>query len=308
MEFHEAIGALSAIENDADLGVAENVIMRRKALADVAFVLEVADARMRQAKVRQAKGRREDWTAVSQHALSLHQKLSQCHQTLFRKIRSEIQTQQHTRAALRQRLTQFTSYQSGQMHSGEDGLNEVLNGILQLETLPTASVPGTSEMVHLEFAPARAILDMLDQLVLQNDDVFYDLGSGLGHVAILVNLLTGVVCKGVEYDPLFCQMAQQSVQELGLANVHFVAGDARTAVYDDGTIFFMFTPFTGQILADVLARLEVESQSRAITLCTYGTVTLDVAELAWLDCRDPERVHPFKLALFDSKRPSHPIP
>jgi protein-L-isoaspartate O-methyltransferase len=100
-------------------------------------------------------------------------------------------------------------------------------------------------MVHLEVTPARAILDMVDHVPFRPDDV---IGSGLGHVALLVAWLTGITVKGIEIDPGYCQKAQQLVAELGVGNVDFVTADARTAVYDEGTIFFMFTPFRGQML------------------------------------------------------------
>jgi hypothetical protein len=106
----------------------------------------------------------------------------------------------------------------------------------------------------------------------------------------------------VEIDPGYCQKARQLTAELGVENVQFVQADARTADYDDGTIFFMFTPFTGQMLQAVLSRLEIEAGKRPITLCTYGTITLDVAQQPWLQCLDRARLHQFKLAVFQSSR------
>jgi hypothetical protein len=35
-------------------------------------------------------------------------------------------------------------------------------------------------------------------------DVFFDLGSGLGQVPILVNLLSGAAAKGMEFEPVYC--------------------------------------------------------------------------------------------------------
>jgi predicted RNA methylase len=143
---------------------------------------------------------------------------------------------------------------------------------------------------------------MIDHVPFRPDDVIYDIGSGLGHVALLVAWLTGITVKGIEIDPGYCQKAQQLVAELGVGNVDFVTADARTAVYDEGTIFFMFTPFTGQMLQAVLARLAMEASQRLITLCTYGTVTHEVAQQPWLSCLEPERLHVFKLCVFSSGR------
>jgi SAM-dependent methyltransferase len=146
-------------------------------------------------------------------------------------------------------------------------------------------------MVHLEFTPVSAILEMIDQVSFGADDVFYDIGSGLGQVALLVAWLTDSQSRGVEIDPGYCCQAQRLAAKFGVTNVQFVQADACTADYSDGTIFFMFTPFIGQMLQGVLARLQDEAAKRPITLCTYGTVTSDVAELPWLRCRDRARLH-----------------
>jgi SAM-dependent methyltransferase len=162
----------------------------------------------------------------------------------------------------------------------------------------------TPEMVHCEPTPARVVLELVDYAGLTSQSIFYDLGSGLGQVAILVNLLTGVRSKGVEVDPVLCGYARQCATRLGLPNVTFVQGDARTVNYDDGTHFFLFTPFRGMILQTVLARLQTIAQQRPLTICTYGPCTPTVAQQGWLRAReydgDHTGDHEYKLAIFTS--------
>lgn len=126
-------------------------------------------------------------------------------------------------------------------------------------------------MVHCEETPARTILDLMDQCVIGAQDVFYDLGSGLGQVVLLVHLLAGVKAKGVEFEPAFCEFARKQAAALGLTAVDFINTNARNADYSDGTVFFLFTPFRGQILHDVLERLEQAARQRQIRLCTFGS-------------------------------------
>ena len=77
--------------------------------------------------------------------------------------------------------------------------------------------------------------------------------------------------------------------------------DARDADYSDGTIFFMYTPFTGRLLQEVLEKLEGESRKRTITICTYGPCTLQVSNQGWLRRIDQNTNHEYELAVFKSK-------
>jgi hypothetical protein len=62
-------------------------------------------------------------------------------------------------------------------------------------------------------------------------------------------------------------------------------------------VFFLYTPFTGTMLAGVLERLRRESVGRAIRVCTLGPCAETVAREAWLTARGPvdaERVTVFE--------------
>ena len=154
------------------------------------------------------------------------------------------------------------------------------------------------EMVHLEPTPARVVLEMVDRLHLQLEDVFYDLGSGLGQVAILVHLLSGIRTIGVEVEPAYYEVACDRAWVLGLSDVCFVNEDARTADYMRGSVFYLFTPFKGQMLQAVLDRLHQEARARPIRVCSYGPCTPHVAQQPWLRSVGPGADHEFKLAVF----------
>jgi hypothetical protein len=82
--------------------------------------------------------------------------------------------------------------------------------------------------------------------------------------------------------------------------VVFVNRDARDVDYTDGTVFFMYTPFTGALLEAVLTTLSNVARCHPLTLCTFGACTFEVAKQRWLSLHHPETVHAYALAVFTS--------
>ena len=119
-------------------------------------------------------------------------------------------------------------------------------------------------------------------------------------MAILVNLLTGIKVRGIEFEPAFCGYARKCAEALNLVNVEFINADARSADYSEGTVFFMYTPFNGEMLQDVLEILRKESLSKKIKIITYGPCTAQVAMQSWLDLAGPKSPHLYQLTLFTS--------
>ena len=84
-------------------------------------------------------------------------------------------------------------------------------------------------------------------------------------------------------------------------DVAFIEGDAREADLDVGTVFFLYLPFTGPVLSEVLRRLRGVASRRAIVVCSLG-LDLD-GEAPWLSRRPIES---FWLTLYDSVWPDVP--
>jgi SAM-dependent methyltransferase len=140
----------------------------------------------------------------------------------------------------------------------------------------------------------RAVLDV----PITADDVFVDLGSGMGKVAIAVHLLTGARTRGVEVRPDLVARARAAAERLALSeNVTFVEGDARDADLEDGTVFFLYLPFTGAILANVMERLFAVARRRDLVVCSLG---LDLRRWEFLVERRSEE---FWLSIYDSRVP-----
>jgi hypothetical protein len=117
----------------------------------------------------------------------------------------------------------------------------------------------------------------------------------------MVGLLTAAQVKGIEYEPAYCAYAQERADSLHLSGATFVNVDARHADYTDGTVFFLYTPFTGRLLQDVVAKLAEVARQRTITLATYGACTRDVAQQSWLQATLQRTFTHDTLAIFTSR-------
>lgn len=184
-----------------------------------------------------------------------------------------------------------------------DPLDQLLDGILQIDAPPPPLHPVEPEMIPYQTTPIRLLLDMAERLALTSDDVFYDLGAGLGRVVFGMALMSPGQIKGVEIEPAYVEYAQQRAQQLNLARVSFVNANAQALEYADGTVFFLYTPFKGATLRHVLALLRGQARTRRIRVCTYGPGTLEVQDQDWLTSDDdPERdIH--YVTIFESTRP-----
>jgi SAM-dependent methyltransferase len=184
--------------------------------------------------------------------------------------------------------------------NGLDSLDAFIDGLLLAGSIPGETRAREPGMVPYQHTPARIVFELAERAGLSSDDVFYDLGSGLGHVPILINLLTGATARGVEVEPAYSAYASARAADLNLPRVEFRNADARYADYADGTDFFMYTPFEGRMLREVLDRLEAEARTRRIRLFTYGPCTSLAAREAWLEPIGATVDHIYELGMFGS--------
>lgn len=94
----------------------------------------------------------------------------------------------------------------------------------------------------------------------------------------MTSICTSASCTGIELEPSYVDSARKSARSLNLNNVRFIQGDARAVDLSDGTVFYLYTPFIGAILRDVLNSLRREAAKREIRICTFGPCTRVVAE------------------------------
>ncbi len=182
---------------------------------------------------------------------------------------------------------------------GFDLLDEIVSGVLKLRGPEEGGLPQSGEMAPYQPTPARHVLDLIAATNFSGDDILVDLGSGLGHVTMLISILTGNRTLGVELQPAYVRCAQESARNLNLNHVQFVAADARAEDLSFGTVFYLFSPFTGSILGDVLQRLLAESARRRIKVCSLGPCTGALKEQAWLRAQTRPNVE--RIIVFESQ-------
>jgi SAM-dependent methyltransferase len=159
------------------------------------------------------------------------------------------------------------------------------------------SAPPGEQFVGYHASGVASIVRMLVEVPVVEDDVVVDLGAGLGKVALLARMLTGATVRGVEVQESLVRRAREAAARLEV-DVTFTHGDARSAALDDATVFFLYLPFTGRVLSEVLGRLRAVASRRGIVVCALG-VDLE-HEAPWLRRRP---VDSFWLAIYDSAEP-----
>ena len=164
----------------------------------------------------------------------------------------------------------------------------------------TSSAPPGEHLVGYHASGVAPIVGALFEVPVVPGDVVVDLGAGLGKVVLLTKLLTGATARGVELQPALVARARAAAASLEV-EVQFAHEDARRSNLDDGTVFFLYLPFSGPALSDVLHRLHGVAARRAIVVCALG-IELD-REAPWLTRRPADS---FWLTIYDSVAPGIP--
>lgn len=237
---------------------------------------------------------------LRQHAEKVRSALEETDQQLFQDIQSDIRLGRYDGTAFKALINEYVDFNVNDNGIGYDNLDVFINGLSLFQTMPEQTKDLEPEMVYYQKTPARIVFELVETSSISHHDVFFDIGAGLGQVAILVNLLAGITTKGIEFEPAFCNYARDCAAELNLSDVTFINVDAREADYSEGTIFFMFTPFRGEIMEAVLEILRRESLQRKIKIITYGPCTAQVALQNWLNAAIAEESNTYKLSVFSS--------
>jgi len=164
---------------------------------------------------------------------------------------------------------------------GYDHLDALIGDVLALDE-PDAVAALEAEMVFYQPTPVRHVLDLIHRARLGRDDVLVDLGSGMGHVPLLVSICSEAQACGIEREEAYVTSARRAAQALRVERASFVAQDAREADVSRGTVFYLYTPFTGEMLRHMLDRLRDEARRRSIRVATLGPCTPAVAGESWL--------------------------
>jgi hypothetical protein len=229
---------------------------------------------------------------------ALRLQLEAANDRMARRLAARIATRRYTRAGLARAFARFATREQADDY---DVLDLLLATVFDAGPQPDEHVALEPDMVAYQPTPGRAILDLIERAELGSDDVFVDLGSGLGWVVLLVACLSEARAIGIELEPTYCDSARSLASRLNLDHAEFVAADARTASLQAGTVYFMYTPFRGAMLQHILERLRVEAEQRAIRVCSYGPCTAELAQLRWLAPRRDDAIRDDEIVIFDTR-------
>lgn len=292
----EIQSAIQIISEEAALWDETNFANRSEAIDFLDFyIIDRVEGLLQQA------GASASLQAPLEQAKKVKLELEKINKSLFACLREKISTGTVTASSFKKMIGRYLHNIDNQGDTiGYDHLDIFINELLSDQPVPEAILKRMPGMVFYQKTPARVIFEMAERAALNRNDLFFDLGSGLGQVVILIHLLTGAAARGVEYEPAYWRYAETCASHLHLSNVQFINQDARMGDYSRGTVFFMYTPFEGSMLEEMLAILQKEAAKRVIRIFTYGPCTFPVAQQEWLTCKNGITVNPYELYEFIS--------
>ena len=141
--------------------------------------------------------------------------------------------------------------------------------------LPRGCVPYLPSSVN-------TLLRMVELAGVGPDDVFVDVGSGLGRATVLTHLLTGAEAIGIEIQSGLVRAARELAARMNAERVSVIEGDAVSLIgaVTTGSVFFLYCPFSGDRLERVLDALEPIARSHTIRVCSLD---LPLPARTWLE-------------------------
>ncbi|MFG0242158.1 MAG: methyltransferase domain-containing protein [Phycisphaerales bacterium JB054] len=129
--------------------------------------------------------------------------------------------------------------------------------------------------------------------------MFYEVGCGLGRVVCDVARRRVERVVGIELCAELASVAELNASRVRgrLASVEIRTGDAAEAVYDGGTVYFMFNPFGAATMSAVMDRIResLERDPRQIRIVYMNPLHDEVlSRQPWLVRRDAFKLRGFR--------------
>lgn len=133
---------------------------------------------------------------------------------------------------------------------------------------------GANDVYHTEYSAMPIIFN---QIEIKPHDVLVDVGCGKGRI-INYWLSQGLSNKiyGLELDPLVAKQTTKQFNDWG--NVSILPGDATSKIPADGTIFYLYNPFSYEKFTEFEAQIAKQAKEKDLTLVYYRPQSLQAFE------------------------------
>lgn len=203
------------------------------------------------------------WDALGVHAHSVTEALDAAGADVARELRSGVLSPERFRA--RWEGLGFTEA-AGRASTAAD---DWLEGLLRISRITIGQDRPPSGQVNMA-SRAQRISDFLSITHPGPHDTIYDLGCGNGKFAITVAASCSARVKGVEFGQSYVEAARRTGERFALPNLEFIHADVRDVDLSDGTSFYLFFPFWGEVALAVARMLGAVARARDITVYASG--------------------------------------
>jgi len=157
------------------------------------------------------------------------------------------------------------------------------------------------EQFPYQGTPYEFIRQFLKELNLSESDVLYDLGCGYGRIPLYGAMTTPAQYRGIEIVPERVAEAYEVKSKFKLDNVKFRQGNVLEQNYADGSVFFLFNPFTHETLEKVGEQLKELARTKKIRVVSLGPSTSYFQSQDWLrPVESGSKERPWSLTIFES--------
>ena len=133
------------------------------------------------------------------------------------------------------------------------------NGYMYNNVNPSRNKTKYDDSCHYatkDYIYSRKVIKLLK---IQENDVVYDIGAGMGRFICLMARENVKKCVGIEISEDLCVIARKNAVKLRFRNapIEIKCCDAATADINDGTVFYLYNPFGINTMTEFLRNLEL---------------------------------------------------
>jgi predicted RNA methylase len=147
--------------------------------------------------------------------------------------------------------------------------DDYLEGLLEVRRFSTGEERPAFGLVNLASRAVR-IADFLAALEPGPSDVLYDLGSGCGKFVTTVAASCRARVIGIELGASWVASSRETAARLGIANAEFQCADVHDVDFSNGTQFYLYHPFYGEVAKDTARALATVAAQKKISVYLQG--------------------------------------